>query len=42
MFGGLGNFAAIIVQKSNPELESIVKEFNDVVSTLNSKHSHQA
>lgn len=37
---GIRNFAAIIVQKSNPDLENIVREFNEVVSTLNSKPSH--
>lgn len=34
---GIDNFAAIIVQKSNPELNSIINEFNNVVATLKDK-----
>lgn len=34
---GVDNFAAIIVQKSNPELNAIISEFNEVVATLKDK-----
>jgi len=34
---GIENYAAIIVQKSNPELEEIIYKFNEVVETLQNK-----
>ena len=34
---GIDNFAAIIVQKSNPLLQEIVETFNHIVSTLQDK-----
>ena len=33
----LMNFAALIVQKSNPKLEEIVREFDDTISLLSNK-----
>lgn len=34
---GIDNFVAIIVQKSNPDLQNIVSDFNHVVGTLKGK-----
>ena len=34
---GIDNFAAIIVQKTNPKLNEIVETFNQVVRTLRDK-----
>ena len=34
---GVDNFAAIIVQKSNPKLQEIIDEFNSVVKILANK-----
>lgn len=34
---GVENFAAIIVQKTNPKLNEIVEAFNHVVNTLKEK-----
>ena len=34
---GVENFAAIIVQKSNPNIENIVNMFDDVVKALREK-----
>lgn len=34
---GVDNFAAIIVQKNNPDLERIINDFNQVVVTLRDK-----
>ena len=34
---GIENYAAIIVQKSNPELDEIIYKFNEVVETLQNK-----
>ena len=31
---GVDNFAAIIVQKSNPMINQIISEFNDVIEEL--------
>ena len=35
--GKVKNFAALIVQKSNPRMEEIVQEFRDTISLLNNK-----
>ncbi len=34
---GIKNYAAIIVQKSNPKLTEIIKDFDDVIKILNDK-----
>lgn len=34
---GTDNFAAIIVQRNNPDLQNIISEFNSVVETLKNK-----
>ena len=34
---GIKNYAAIIVQKNNPKLTEIIKDFDDVIKILNDK-----